>query len=110
MEKDLLQAVIKVEKEIQDSIEAEKKKAADWLESVRIAASLELENKKQQLLDHYDQSLGETCQLSQHKAEQEIAEVNRMAEYLLKLPVEIAEDVVTEYLPAILPDSPGAEQ
>ena len=37
MEEDLLQAVIKVENEIQQSIKAEKNKAADWLESVRVA-------------------------------------------------------------------------
>jgi len=46
MEEDLLQAVIKVEKEIQQSIEAEKRKAADWLESIRVSLSRELKEKK----------------------------------------------------------------
>ena len=43
MEEDLLQAVIKVENEIQQSIKAEKKKAADWLESVRVSLAQELQ-------------------------------------------------------------------
>ena len=46
MEEDLLQAVIKVEKDIQQSIETEKKKAADWLESIRVSLNQELKEKK----------------------------------------------------------------
>jgi hypothetical protein len=45
MEEDLLQTVIKVESEIQHSIESERKKAAEWLESVRVSLSQELEAK-----------------------------------------------------------------
>jgi len=103
MKEDLLQAVIKVEKEIQKSIEAEKKKAADWLESVRVSLSQELKEKKQQLLDDYDQSLEETCQITRHKAEKEISEVNQMADYLENLPEDILLEVC-EHLHVILPE------
>ena len=103
MEEDLLQAVIKVEKEIQQSIEAEKKKAAGWLESVRVSLNQELEDKKQQLLDNHDQSLEETCQLTRHKAERDISEVNQMTEYLQNIPEEVLQEV-SEYLRVILPD------
>ena len=103
MEEDLLQAVIEVEKAIQQSIEAEKKKAADWLESIRISLSQELKEKKQQLLGDYDQSLEETCHLTRNKAEKEISEVNQMAEYLQNLPEKYLLEVINEYLLLILP-------
>ena len=103
MEEDLLQAVIKVEKEIQQSIEAEKRKAADWLESIRVSLSRELKEKKQQLLDNHDQSLEATCQITRHKAEEEISEVNQMAEYLQNLPEDVLLEV-GEYLQLILPE------
>ena len=103
MEEDLLQAVIKVEKEIQQSIDAEKRKAADWLESIRVSLSRELKEKKQQLLDDHDQSLEVTCQITRHKAEKEISEVNQKAEYLQNIPEEVLQEV-SEYLRVILPD------
>ena len=104
MEEDLLQAVIKVEKEIQQSIEAEKKKAADWLESLRVSLSQELKEKKQQLLDHHDQSLEQTCQITRHNAEKEISAVNKLAEYLQNLPEDILLEVIVEHLRMILPE------
>jgi hypothetical protein len=103
MEEDLLQAVIKVEKEIQQSIEAEKKKAEVWLEAIRVSLSRELKEKKQQLLDDHDLSLEATCQITRHKAEKEISEVNQMAEYLQDLPEHVLLEV-GEYLQLILPE------
>jgi vacuolar-type H+-ATPase subunit H len=103
MEEDLLQAVIKVEKEIQQSIEAEKKKAEVWLEAIRVSLSRELKEKKQQLLDDHDQSLEETCQITRHKAEKEISEVNQMAAYLQNLPEDVLLEV-SKYLQLILPE------
>ena len=104
MEEDLLQAVIKVEEEIQQSIEAEKKKAEAWLEAIRVSLSRELKEKKQQLLDNHDQSLEETCKITRHKAENDISEVNQMAEYLQNLPEDVLLDV-SEYLQMILPEN-----
>ena len=109
MEKDLLQEVIKVEKEIQQSIEAEKKKAAAWLESERIAAGQDLHQKKQQLLDEYDQSLDQTCRLTRNKAEAEITEVNIFVEYLENIPEEILRETVVGHLKSILPAGIGTE-
>ena len=102
MEEDLLQAVIKVEKEIQQSIEAEKKKAEVWLEAIRVSLSQELKEKKQQLLDDHDQSLEKTCQITRLKAEKDISEVNQMTEYLQNLPEDVLLEV-SEYLQLILP-------
>ena len=104
MEKDLLQAVIKVESEIQKSIESERGKAADWLESVRVSQSQELESKKQQLAEQYTQGLAETCQECRLKAEKDISDGNEMAEHLQNLPDESMQDVVSAYLTGILPE------
>lgn len=110
MEKDLLQAVIKVEREIQQSVEAERRKAADWLESERTAASKELALKKHELLAQYDQSLDKTCRLTRNKAEKEISEVTRIVEYLQNVPEEILRDAVLGQLDSILPDGTGTKQ
>jgi len=107
MEKDLLQAVISVESEIQQNIEAEREKAVAWLESVRIALSQELEAKKQQLEEEYLQTLETTNATCEFKAKKEIADVNQMAEYLLNIPDEILQDVVKQFLPQILPAKDG---
>ena len=105
MKKDLLQAVISVEKEIQHSIETERKKAAEWLESVRVSLGLELEEKKRQLAEEYTNSLEKTCATCRLEAEKEITDVTRMAEHLEKLSDTILQEVVTEYLNVILPEA-----
>ena len=110
MEEDLLQAVIRVEKEIQQSVEAEKKKAAAWLESERISASSDLQQKKQQLLDEYDQSLDQTCRLTRNKAESEITKVNIFVEYLENISEEILRETVIGHLKSILPAGNGTRQ
>ena len=107
MEKDLLQAVIKVESEIQQSIESERKKAAEWLESVRVSLSRELETQKQKLEEEYARSLETTCSECELKATKEIADVNLMADHLQNLPDEILQDVVKQFLPQILPAKDG---
>jgi len=103
MEEDLLQAVIKAEKEIQQSIEAEKKKAEVWLETIRVSLSRELKEKKQLLLNDHDLSLEKTCRVTRQKAEKEISEVNQIAEYLQNLPEDVLMEV-SEYLQLILPE------
>jgi len=104
MKKDLLQAIIKVESEIQQAVESERKKAAEWLESVRISLSQELEAKKQQLDKEYTHSLETTCQECEFKAKKEIAEVNQMADTLQNLPDEIIQGFVRGFLLEILPE------
>ncbi len=103
MEKDLLQAVIKVESAIQQSIESERKKAAEWLESVRVSLSRELEAKRQQLEEQYARSLETTCMECEVKAKKEISDVTRMAEDLRNIPDEVLQDVVREFIRDILP-------
>jgi cbb3-type cytochrome oxidase cytochrome c subunit len=110
MKKDLLQTVIKVEKEIQQTIEAEKKKAAAWLESERISASQDLEKKKQRLHDDFDQSLEQTCRLTKNKAESDTAEVDLFVAYLENISDEILRETVAGYLKSILPEGADTEQ
>jgi F0F1-type ATP synthase membrane subunit b/b' len=103
MEKDLLQTVIKVESSIQQSIESERKKAAEWLESARVSLSHELEAKKRQLEEEYARSLETTSLECELKAKKEINDVNQMAEHLQNIPDEILENIVREFLQDILP-------
>jgi hypothetical protein len=102
MEKDLLQAVIKVESAIQQSIESERKKAAEWLESVRVSLSLELETQKQQLEEEYARSLAATCAECEIKAKIKITDASQMAEYLQNIPDKILQDIVRGFLHSIL--------
>ena len=110
MEEDLLHSVIKVEKEIQQTIEAEKKKAADWLESLRVSLRQELEDKKKQLTEEYDQSLELTCRECRLNAEKEISDVNQMAERIQNLPEKILLDLINDHLQLILPLAAGKKQ
>ncbi|HKJ13666.1 MAG: hypothetical protein OES28_00765 [Desulfobulbaceae bacterium] len=103
MEKDLLQAVIKVESAIQQSIESERKKAAEWLESVRVSLSQELEAKKQQLEEEYTRSLESTCMACEIKAQKEVTDVNEMVENLQNITDDILQDIVRVFLQDILP-------
>lgn len=103
MEKDLLQAVIKVESSIQQSIESERKKAAEWLESVRVSLSQELEAKKQQLEKEYTRSLESTCMACEIKAQKEVTDVNEMVENLQNITDDILQDIVRVFLQDILP-------
>ena len=103
MEKDLLQAVIKVESAIQQSIETERKKAAEWLESVRVSLSQELEAKKQQLDEAYTRSLESTCMACEIKAQKEVTDVNEMVENLQNITDDILQDIVRVFLQDILP-------
>ena len=103
MEKDLLQAVIKAESAIQQSIESERQKAAEWLESVRVSLSRELEAKKRQLEEEYARALETTCTECEIKAKKEITDVDQMAEDLRKIPDEVLQDVVRKFIRDILP-------
>ncbi len=103
MEKDLLQTVIKVESSIQQSIESERKKAAEWLESIRISLSQELEIRKQELEEDYTRSLDAACMECEIKAKKEITDVDQMAEQLQNIPDTYLQETVRGLLPAILP-------
>ena len=89
MEQDLLQSIIKTESEIQQAVESEKKKAAKWLETVRISLSRELEDKKKILEKEYKQALAATCKECRLKAQKEIAGAQMITENLQNLPEEI---------------------
>lgn len=110
MEEDLLQTVIKVESEIQHTIEAERKKAAEWLESVRVSLSQELEAKKQHLDEEYAQSLETTCRECELKANDEIQAVSQVVERLESLSDDILQDAVKEFLQEILPMDKGLKK
>ena len=103
MEKDLLQAVVKAESAIQQSIESERQKAAEWLESVRVSLSRELEAKRRQLEEEYARTLETTCTECEIKAKKEITDVDQMAEDLRKIPDEVLQDVVRKFIRDILP-------
>lgn len=103
MEEDLLQTVIKVESEIQHTIESERKKAAEWLESVRVTLSRELETQKRQLEEEFTGALETKLKEYEVTARAEIDAADQMAENLQNLSDEILQDAVKEFLVEILP-------
>ena len=103
MEKDLLRSVVKVEKEIQDSIEAERIKAAGWLESVRVSCSREIDDTRRRLEDNYSSSLECACSEAEQKGAKIIADAGRLADYFKNLPEETINRTVLKYISAILP-------
>lgn len=109
MEKDLLRSVVEVEKEIQDSIEAEKIKAAEWLESVRVSCSKEIDDIRRQLEDNYSQSLERACSEAEQKGAKTIADANRLADFFKNLSEEIINRSVLKHISAILPKNDQGE-
>ena len=103
MKKDLLQAVITVESEIQQNIETERKKAANWLESIRVSLSRELQAKKQQLEKEFARSLETMARELESEASREITAADLMMDHLQKLSENFLQDVVKKFLPQILP-------
>ena len=103
MEEDLLQTVIKIESEIQHNLESERKKAAEWLESVRATLSRELETKKLQMEEEFASSLETRLKEYEDKARAEIDATDLMAETLQNLSDDILQDAVQEFLMEILP-------
>lgn len=104
MEKDLLQSVVEVEKEIKESIESEKIKADEWLESVRISCSREIDDTRKNLQDNYNHSLERACSEAEQKAAKIIADANRFAEYLKSFPEDHISRIILKHIPAILPE------
>ena len=109
MDKDLLQSVVKVEKEIHDSIEAERIKAADWLESIRVSCSKEIDDTRKQLEDNYSQSLEHACSEAEQQGAKIIADADRLADYFKNLSEEIINRSVLKYISAILPTNGQGE-
>jgi hypothetical protein len=109
MEKDLLQSVVEVEKEIQDSIEAEKVTAAKWLESVRVSCSKEINDTRRQLEDNYSQSIDRACSEADQKAAKIIADVTCLADFFENLPEEIINRAILKHISAILPENDQGE-
>ena len=109
MEKDLLQSVVEVEKEIQDSIEAEKIKAAEWLESVRVSCSKEIDDTRRQLEENYSQSLERSCSEANQKGTKIIANADRLAVFFNNLSEETINRSVLKHISAILPENERGE-
>ena len=109
MEKDLLQSVVEVEKEIQDSIEAEKIKAAEWLESVRVSCSKEIDDTRRQLEENYSQSLECSCSEADRKGAKIIADADRLADFFNNLSEEIINRSILKHISAILPENEQGE-
>lgn len=103
MEKDLLQTVIQVESDIRKTLEAERKKAAAWLESVRVSLREKFEAEQKQLDEEFIQALNNTLKEYEAIAKQEIADADQTADRLQKLSDDILQDAVKDFILEILP-------
>lgn len=106
MEKDLLQAVIEVESEIQHTLESERKKAAEWLETVRVSLRNKLESAKRDLSDEFTKSLETRRKTFELKAKEKTDAIDSMTEILQNLSGDDLQDAVREFLVEILPSGP----
>jgi len=100
--------VVEVERKIQDSIEAEKIKAAEWLESVRVSCSRKIDDTRRRLEENYSHSLKRACSEAEQKGAKTIADADRLADFFKNLPEETINRSVLKYISAILPkNDPG---
>jgi hypothetical protein len=104
MQQDLLQTVIEVEKEIQRHIEAEKNKAAAWLDDIKQSCRREIEETRTQLTESHTTSVDEACREAEAQALQRLALSECKTKALQNFPEDILEKIIVAELSLLLPD------
>lgn len=103
MEKDILSRVIEVEKEIQERLISERRKAAEWLEKVKREAEEEVLKEDENLKMTCEKMIGD----AEARAEKEAAEITgdaaSQAGLLSVMSDETLEKIVMKHISSILP-------
>ncbi|RJQ47039.1 MAG: hypothetical protein C4538_05720 [Nitrospiraceae bacterium] len=113
MERDIIGSVIEVEEEIRKKLEAEEKKAREWLEQVRNDAEQEIKREETSI----QQDFAETIQNEKAAAEKEASEtlkgVKDKAGRLDVLTDTVLNEIISRHIIMILPgeghDSPDVK-
>ena len=105
MEKDVLSTIIEIEKEIEERLESERRKAVQWLDSAKKEIEVELAANVRELKD----SLMESVDIARENAEKQasaiLSEAAKQSRLLSEIGDETLKRIITEHLRRILPGS-----
>ena len=104
MEDDVLARVISVEKEIQACLEAERTKAAEWLENVRKEAEEEFAKEEEQIREAFRASAEKARDEAQARAGQIVKDAEEKEERLMSLSDKTLKGIIMRRLDMILPE------
>ena len=103
METDILNAVIQAEREIQQKLEGEQKKAREWLQSVRTETDQALLAEEARLKALLEEAVTDAKAQAERRAEELVASAVRTAKALGAMSEEALRGLVERALIRILP-------
>ncbi len=103
MEDNTLKAVIEAEKEIQDRVEAEKRRAEQWLEQKKPQIQQDLKSQLEKLLEANEQIKTRIRADAEEQASEIISKAQTRAAELSRITPERLQQVVRRRLSCILP-------
>ncbi len=103
MEQEVVQRVLDVEKEIHELLSEEKRKAAQWVESVRKSCDAEIQSLKNQLEKDFASAIEKARSKAQKEADELIKEATTQAHILDRLNKDSIRRIILKYLTGILP-------
>lgn len=103
MEKDILTKVIEVEKEIQDTLDGEKRRSEEWVEKVRMEIEEEVIKEDEDLKKSFKETEGIVMAEIKNKSSEILEGASRQAERLSKISDEDLNEIIKRYIMSILP-------
>jgi len=113
MERDILGSVIEIEEEIKSRLEAERKKAEEWLGKIKKDTEEEAGRQEDSLQEAFQAALETERENAGKRASEILDHAKARAERLENLHDEILRGIISKYIIRILPgesdDSPDVE-
>lgn len=103
MEKDILTKVIEVEKEIQDTLDGEKRRSEEWVEKVRMEIEEEVIKEDEDLKKSFKETEGIAIAEIKNKSSEILEGATRQAEGLSKISDEDLNEIIKRHIMRILP-------
>lgn len=103
MDEDVLSTVMEVEREIQERLEAEKKKSREWLEQVRAEAGRAYAASEERFKKASEKAVADALADAESRAADLLSRATLEAERLVHLGGESIRKIMARYLPRILP-------
>ncbi|MCL4457020.1 MAG: hypothetical protein M1147_07915 [Nitrospirae bacterium] len=103
MERDVLNEVIDVERDIRERLLAEKKKAGEWVDEVKKKAEKEILLEEERIKKLFEQAIKDARLNAEKKAHEIIADANEKAERLAAISDEFLIKTIRKHIIRILP-------
>jgi vacuolar-type H+-ATPase subunit H len=107
MENEGLGTLIEVEREIHERIEREKKKAVEWLETVRNQSLESLMKEEEELKASIEKAMADAAVAAEREALEIVQHARAEAERLRGITEDLLQVVVRKHIVRILPEAQG---